>query len=282
MKSITRFYKGWPLLLLLVLTFSSCGSHRSTLPYFSDLKGASGAMPVGVYELTVVPDDQLLISVTAPDQEAAMPYNNPYQPIAVTDFNQTRTLASAPLTRRNQNLTYQPYVVGADGFINFPRLGKIHVAGMTLAQVGAYIEEKVAEKVVDPMVTVELVNFHVAVMGEVAQPGARLINRERYSILDALADAGDMTPYGERSSVLLIREEDGRRVYHRLDLNSAGLLESPYFYLKQNDVVYVEPNKIRQANSKVDQDKQFKLSMTSVIVSAASVIASLVIALFIK
>ncbi|MDE7144499.1 MAG: polysaccharide biosynthesis/export family protein, partial [Muribaculaceae bacterium] len=262
--------------------FSSCGSRRSTLTYFSDLKDNSGSMPVGVYELTVVPDDQLLISVTAPDQEAAMPYNNPYQPVAVTDFNQTRTLASASLTRRNQNLAYQPYVVSADGFINFPRLGKIHVAGMTLAQVGAYIEEKVAEKVVDPMVTVELVNFHVAVMGEVAQPGARLVNRERYSILDALADAGDMTPYGERSSVLLIREEGGQRVYHRLDLNSAELLESPYFYLKQNDVVYVEPNNIRQANSKVDQDKQFKLSMTSVIVSAASVIASLVIALFIK
>lgn len=211
-----------------------------------------------------------------------MPFNNPYQPVAVTDFNQTRTLASAPLSRRNQNLAYQPYVVSPDGFIDFPRLGKIHVAGMTLAQVGAYIEEKVAQSVYDPMVTVELVNFHVAVMGEVMQPGARLVNRERYSVLDALADAGDMTPYGERSSVLLIREENGQRTYHRLNLNSAEVLESPYFYLKQNDVVYVEPNKIRQANSKVDQDKQFKLSMTSVIVSAASVIASLVIALFIK
>lgn len=239
-------------------------------------------MPLGLYELTIVPDDQLLISVTAPDQEAAMPYNNLYQPVAVTDFNQTRAVTSSSLTRRNQNLVYQPYVVSADGFINFPRLGKIHVAGMTLSQVGRYIEEKVAEKIIDPMVTVELVNFHVAVMGEVAQPGARLVNRERYSILDALADAGDMTPYGERSNVLLIREENGERTYHRLNLNSADLLESPYFYLKQNDVVYVEPNKIRQANSKVDQDKQFKLSMTSVIVSAASVIASLVIALFIK
>lgn len=120
-------------------------------------------------------------------------------------------------------------------------------------------------------------------MGEVASPGARLVNRERYSILDALADAGDITPYGERKNVLLIREENGERVYHRLDLNdSESTLNSPYFYLRQNDVIYVEPNKIRQANAKVDQDKSFKLSMTSVIVSAASVVASLIIALFAK
>ena len=91
-----------------------------------------------------------------------------------------------------------------------------------------------------------------------------------------------MTPYGERKRVLLIREEDGQRQYHRLNLNDSQLLESPYFYLTQNDVIYVEPNKVRAANASTDQERQFKLSMTSVIVSAASVIASLAIALFIK
>ncbi len=273
-----------PVFLTLLLTLGSCSSKRAVLPYFTDLPGTEGTMPAGKFELTIVPDDELSISVNAPDQEAAAAYNRPYQPLPATDFymKSSQPLESQTITRRNQNLVYATYTVSADGFIDFPKLGKIHVAGMTLAQLASYIEEKVAATIVSPSVTVRLVNFHVSVMGEVSSPGARLVNRERYSVLDALADAGDLTPYGERSTVLLIREEDGQRTYHRLNLNSAELLESPYFYLQQNDVVYVEPNRIRQANSKVDQNSQFKLSMTSVIVSAASVIASLVIALFVK
>lgn len=280
MKVRTKFVI--PALMAFALAFSSCSSNRTVLPYFADMKEQEGAVPLGSYELTLVPDDQLMIAVTAPDQEAVAIYNNPYQPVAVTDFNSTSALESAGITRRNQNIVYQPYVVSPDGFINFPQLGKLHVAGMTLNQLASFIEEKVAEKVVDPMVSVELLNFHVNVMGEVRSAGARHVNRERYSILDALADAGDMTAWGERSTVLLIREEDGERRYHRINLNSKDLLNSPYFYLKQNDVIYVEPNKTLQANSKVDQNKQYKLSMTSVIVSAASVIASLAISLFIK
>lgn len=268
--------------MTVLLLLTGCNTTRTSLPYFQDLNADHGTIPSGSYELTVVPDDELMIAVTAPDQEAAAQYNNPYQPMALTDFNEMGSVKTNSVTRRNQNLVYQPYTVSPDGFINFPKLGKIHVAGLTLKQVAAYIEEKVAEKVIDPMVTVELVNFHVAVMGEVNQPGAQLVNRERYSVLDALAEAGDLSAYGERSNVLLIREEDGQRQYHRLNLNSKEVLESPYFYLQQNDVIYVEPNKIRQSNSRMDANKQYNLSMTSVIVSAASVIATLAIALFVK
>lgn len=101
-------------------------------------------------------------------------------------------------------------------------------------------------------------------------------------MLDALADAGDLTEYGERSNVLLVREENGERKFVHLDLNSSDLLTSPYFYLKQNDYIYVEPNEVRQANSKYNQNNSFKLTVVSTIVSAASVIASLVIALTVK
>ena len=236
-------------------------------------------MPQGDYTITIVPDDELVINVSAEESSAVEPFTIPFQRQRTNDFNETNTIQSQVQTRRNTSLTYMPYKVDRNGFINFPVLGQIHVEGMTLSALSDYLKEKISLTVNDPIVTVELSNFHVNVMGEVTTPGARLVTRERYSILDAIADAGDLTPYGERSTVLLIREENNQRTYHRLNLNSSEVLESPYFYLKQNDVVYVEPNSIRQANAKVDQDKSFKLSMTSVIVSAASVVASLVIAL---
>lgn len=118
--------------------------------------------------------------------------------------------------------------------------------------------------------------------GEVNNPGQIRVTRNRFSILDALSAAGDMTPYGERSNVLLIRENNGKKEYVHLDMNKSDVLDSPYYYLQQNDYIYVEPNKVRQANSKYNQDNAFKLSVISTVVSAASVIASLVIALTVK
>lgn len=277
-----RSYLNVALLATVLLTLGSCRSQKMNMAYFTDLQDVEQQIPTS-FELRIVPDDQLLISVTAPDQEAAAPYNNIYQPVAVTDFNETRSsFYQTGLTRRNQNLTYQPYVVSVDGFINFPRLGKIHVEGMTLAQLGDYLTEKISDKVTDPMVTVELLNFQVNVIGEVRAPGTYHVSRDRFSVLDAISTAGDLNTFGVRNNILLIREENGQRTYHRLNLNSKDIFDSPYFYLKQNDVIYVEPNKIREANARTDQERQFKLSMTSVVVSAASVIASLAIALFIK
>ncbi|MCX4331078.1 MAG: polysaccharide biosynthesis/export family protein [Muribaculaceae bacterium] len=268
--------------LAVAMTLTACSSRKTVLPYFTDLP-AEGSIPAGDFTVRIVPDDELLINVSAADPEVVQDYTVPYQHPRLRDFNDVNgNLESQMLQRRSQNLTYQTYHVGLDGFINFPVLGKIHVAGMSLEGLASYLTEKISEKVVDPIVSVELVNFHVNVMGEVLKPGVQFVNRERYSILDAIAAAGDMTPYGERKRVLIIREEDGQRTYHYLNLNDSKVLESPYFYLRQNDVVYVEPNKIRSANASTDQERQFRLSMTSVIVSAASVVATLVIALFIR
>ncbi|MEG2819868.1 MAG: polysaccharide export protein, partial [Muribaculaceae bacterium] len=141
---------------------------------------------------------------------------------------------------------------------------------------------KISQDVQDPFVSVMLVNFRINVLGEVKNPGQIDVTRQRFSILDALAKSGDLTEYGVRSNVLLIREENGVKTYHRLNLNDSAMLSSPYFYLQQNDVVYVEPNKIRKDNSKYNQNNSFKVSVVATIVSAVSVIASLVIALVIK
>lgn len=269
--------------LATVLILSACSTNKTVLPYFTDLPD-EGSVAGGEYSLTIVPDDELLINVTAADLEAVDDYTTPFQKPRVRDYNTpiSQDLESLAATRKSTALTFQTYTVNSEGFINFPVLGKIHVVGMTLDGLAAYLTEKIGEKVVDPLVSVELVNFHINVMGEVMHPGVQLINRERVSVLDALAAAGDLTPWGERARVLLIREEDGKRVYHRLNLNDSKLLESPYFYLKQNDVIYVEPNDVREANSRMNSEKQYRLSMTSVIVSAASVIATLAISLFIR
>lgn len=270
--------------LLAIAALTSCSSGKTVMPYFTDLPNAEGEMPIGDFTVKIMPDDELLVNISADDPQAVDLFTLPYQHPRTRDVNTpNNTLReSSILTARKASLTLQPYMVNKEGFINFPQLGKIHVEGMTLEALAAYLTEKISETVVNPIVTVELINFHVNVMGEVSRPGTQLVNRERYSILDAIATAGDLTAYGERDNVLLIREEDGKRTYHRLNLNKAETLESPYFFLKQNDVVYVEPNSVKQANARVDNARQYRLSMTSVIVSAASVIASLAISLFIK
>lgn len=269
---------------LLTLPLVSCSSGKTQLPYFKDIDVESYNVPVGDFSVKIVPDDELLINVSAENPEAVEAYSIPYQHPRQKDYNSPsgQTKETFVINYRKANLTMQPYVVNSEGFINFPVLGKIHVAGMTLEGLQEYLTEKISEKVIDPIVTVELTNFHVNVLGEVNRPGHYIINSERFSVLDALAQAGDLTAYGERKNVMIIREEDGKRVAHRINLNNAEALESPYFYLRQNDVVYVEPNSVRQANARVDSDRQYRLSMTSVIVSAASVIASLAIALLSK
>ncbi|MDE7407013.1 MAG: polysaccharide biosynthesis/export family protein, partial [Muribaculaceae bacterium] len=176
----------------------------------------------------------------------------------------------------------QTYVVNSNGDITFPVIGTLHVAGMTTTQLTKMLEEKISKDVVNPIVYVRIVNFKVSVIGEVKTPGVKEVTRERFSVLDALASANDMTEYGDRSKVILIREENGKRTSHLLNLNDAATLESPYFYMRQNDVLVVEPNNIRQDNSKYNQNNSYKLQVISTVVSACSIIASLVIALAIK
>ena len=125
-------------------------------------------------------------------------------------------------------------------------------------------------------------NFRVNVLGEVKNPGQIVVTTERFSIFDALATVGDLTEYGRRENVTLIREVDGVRTYHRINLNDANVVNSPYFYLQQNDVIYVEPNKVRKDNSKYNQNNSFRIQVVSTVVSLASVISSLLIALVIN
>ncbi|MDE5786071.1 MAG: polysaccharide biosynthesis/export family protein [Duncaniella sp.] len=257
--------------LIMLLALAGCNSHKAALPYFKDLPGSEGALEALKYIPTIQPDDELFISVSAVNMNAVAAYQTPLGNPAPRE---EILKPSSP-----QFLTY---IVNTKGDIDFPVLGQIHVQGLTTEQLADELTRQISKDVQDPIVRVELLNFKVIVAGEVTKPAAIKVPNNRMTILEAISEAGDMTPYGRRDNVLIIREENGARTYARLDLSSKDLLNSPYYYLKQNDYIYVEPNKVREANSRYNQDNAYKLQVTSTIVSAASVIASLVIALSVK
>ncbi len=254
-----------------MIVTASCSTERSPLTYFQNIDSIPQGIPTGDYNVKIEPSDELFITVTSAQPEATVNYNLPL-------VNPGNTTVIGQSTQSQQ----QTYVVDNKGDIIMPVLGTIHVEGMTIEQLQAYLRGRISADVEDPIVKVELLNFRVIVAGEVKEPGTYEVKTRRFSVLDALAAAGDLTEYAERNNVLVIREVGGKRTYERLNLNDAASLSSPYFYLKQNDYVYVEPNKIRKDNSKYNQNNAFKLSVTSTIVSGCSVIASLIIALCVK
>ncbi len=254
----------------LLLCATSCKTTEPYLP-IEELKEMSGKVDIGNYELRIVPDDMLSITVTSSVPDAATPYNLP---------------AVSYSTPGEKELTVTPnlqvYTVSSEGNIYFPVLGEIHVAGMTRNELSKYIEDRISHDIDDPFVLVQFMNFKVVVLGEVEHPGQIPFQTDRVSIFDALGAAGDITNYGKRDDILLIREENGKRIYHTYDLTDKSVFESPYYYLQQNDVVYVSPNEAQRGNSKYNQQAQYRTSVTATIVSAISVLASLAIALFIK
>lgn len=251
------------------MMLTACGSSKNNLTYFQTLEGQDAGIlgPVGDYQLKIKPDDELVIAVSAEVPQAVARFNLPLgNPAYSAEITETTTPRQ------------QTYVVDAKGDIKMAGIGRIHVAGLTTSELADLIDSKVSAEVKDATVLVQLVNFSVNVLGEVTNPRLVTANSERLSVLDAIAVCGDLTEYADRSKVMVIREQDGQKVFQRLDLRDAALTQSPFYYLQQNDVVYVEPNQIKYANSKYNTHNGYKLSVISTIVGSVSVIASLVIA----
>ncbi len=261
--------KHLSLFIALLAFLGSCSTSKTHLTYFEDISKAEAIVTLpATPTIRIAPDDELFITVNSEEPKATLPYN---LPMSNAGIKAATNLSTAP--------QQQTYLVDSKGYIDFPILGRIHVGGMTTEELQRYLVERIGKDVENPSVLVTLVNFTVSVLGEVTQPGVVKVTRNRFSILDALASCHDLTPYGERSNVLLIRENDGKQERVVLDLNSADLLTSPYYYLQPNDYIYVSPNEIRKGNAKYDQSKSYNVQVISTIVSAASVIASLIIAL---
>lgn len=254
---------------VMALSLAACHT-TSHLTYMENLGDSrQGTLSRADYKVTIQPEDELQIIVTSAIPAATSEYNLP-------NSNASFSTGTGSILTDSQQ---QSYFVDRDGNIAFPKLGTIHVAGLTTAGLRDKLLRQIGKHVKDPNVRVLITNFHVNVMGEVRNPHRIHVASERFSIFDALAAAGDMTEYGRRDNVTVIREEADSARYVRLDLRDPAITASPYYYLRQNDVVIVEPNDIRQANSRYNQNNAFKLSVISTIVGAVSVIASLVIAL---
>ena len=205
-------------------------------------------------------NDALIITVSALDPEAVIPYNLP------TVSYESPTSSTVPTTS-----SFQYYTVDEQGYIDFPILGKLYVVGLRQSEVISLIEGKLQGQVVNPIVTMRFLNARVTVLGEVNSPGTYTLNNGRMTLLEALGVAGDLTQYANRSNVLITRENNGKVEFARLDLRSEEVFTSPYFYLQQNDVVYVEPN---QARSTSNQSIGLWLSMVGTVASAATVVVS--------
>ncbi len=248
--------------LTLLLILSSCASQRD----ITYLQGASDGYVQKIadsYEATIKPDDMLAIMVNSRDVELAQMFNLPmisYQ-------------GATNVTGQNRVLGY---LVDQDGNIDFPQLGEICVEGMTRSQLTKYIKRELISQglVGDPVVTIQYQNYQVSVVGEVVKPGSFLITSDRVTIFDALSMAGDLTIYGKRDNVKVIREENGERSVAVVDLRSGDILESPYYFLQQNDVVYVEPNRARAGQSDINTNRSIGTyaSILSVLLSLAALL----------
>lgn len=257
------FRKRMIYLLLVVAMMCSCVS-RKQLAYFQSVT-AESAEEINKYthpqpEPFVKVNDALIITVTALDMEAVLPYNLP-------SVSHNKPLSDIEPT----TLTYQYYTVDSQGDIDFPILGKLHVAGLTKSELINMIQERLKGQIVDPIVTVRFLNAKVTVLGEVRNPGSYSLNNGGMTLLEALGAAGDLTQYGKRDNILIARENNGKLEFARLSLNTDEIFKSPYFYLQQNDVVVVEPN---QARSTSNQTIGLWLSMIGTLSSAATVIVS--------
>ena len=238
----------------MILMMVGCGSSKE-VAYWQNIDSISLAASKGLYDAKIMPKDELTILVQTTDPLTSEPFN----------------LRSTGQTSSKNQIT--GYLVDNDGMINFPIVGKIHVAGLTKTECEDLIKSKIQPylaRTENPLVSVRTSSYRITVIGEVNKPGVIPVATEKISLVEALAEAGDMTIYGKRDNVLLVREDkSGEKHKVRLNMNDANIINSPYYYLQQNDIVYVEPHKVKARNT-------FFGSNTSIFYSVIGITTSLV------
>ncbi len=250
-------------LLFAALLLNSCKSHKN-IAYVQGIDTAQVVNLAKNIASTITCNDVLTITVSAENPEAVAAYNPPViSPLSGTSLQTTPT--------------FQTYNVSPDGYIDYPTLGRIKVEGLTRSELEKYLKDEISKKVNDPIVKVVVTNNKITILGEVNAPGRYDIPNERLTILEALGLARDLGIYAQRENILIIREdENGNRNFIRMDLTKPDIFNSPAFYLKKNDVIYVEPNRYRKSNSTYNAQKSFNLSILSTVISGISVITTMV------
>ncbi len=224
-----------------IFLFSGCISQKE-IAYFKGVNADSATAINQQFrskqETTISNGDVLLITVSALDPTAVAPFN---LPMVMYNSPGSDKLYTSP--------TLQTYIVDTEGKINFPVLGTLKLSGLSKSEAITMLNEKLLPYLKNPIVNINFMNYEITVLGEVARPGKYSISNEKVNILEALGLAGDLTIYGIRKNVLIYRDNNGKVEFERINLNSSDIFKSPYFYLKQNDIVYVEPNKVKVTSS---------------------------------
>ena len=256
-------------LLLLPFLLTACQSYKK-VPYFQNVEVVNGVeQQESLYDAKIMPKDLLTIVVSCTNPELAIPFNLTVASNAGMAVSNSSYVTTQPVL--------QPYLVDNEGNINFPVLGELKLGGLTKREAEQLIINKLKPYMKEtPIVTVRMVNYKISVIGEVTRPGTFTISNEKVNLLEALAMAGDMTVYGLRDNVKLIREDaNGKQQIVTLDLNNAETILSPYYWLQQNDIVYVTPNKAKARNSDVGNSTSLWFSATSILVSIVSLLVNI-------
>ena len=256
-------------LLLLPFLLTACQSYKK-VPYFQNVEVVNEAeQQEKLYDAKIMPKDLLTIVVSCTNPELAIPFNLTVASNAGIAVSTSSYVTTQPVL--------QPYLVDNEGNINFPVLGELKLGGLTKREAEQLIIDKLKPYMKEtPIVTVRMVNYKISVIGEVTRPGTFTISNEKVNLLEALAMAGDMTVYGLRDNVKLIREDaNGKQQIVTLDLNKAETILSPYYWLQLNDIVYVTPNKAKARNSDVGNSTSLWFSATSILVSIVSLLVNI-------
>jgi len=250
-------------ILLATSLLMSCATKEEVV-YFNGIDSSDNSIGLDSYSPTYHIDDELVIIVSALDIEAAKPFNK----VAV---NVPQDLVDA--RGRERLVTYR---IDSEGNVNFPVLGKVQLAGLNREQATKLLQDKLLDYIKDPIVDIETVNYRITVLGEVNRPGTFTAINERITLVEAISLAGDLTIYGERENVLVIQDYDGKKTYTRVNLKSNELFDSPVYYLSQNDVVYVEPNKTRARASSIGASTGVLLSSLGLLISMTALVVTIV------
>lgn len=268
MKKIFQFC----VLAVLVFSAASCDTWKK-INYLQDIEETTSMPMVDHQGIVIQPKDQLSIVVSCRVPELAAQFNLP-----IVSYAAGSEIAS---TAGGVSQRLSGYVVDNDGFINFPQIGRLEVAGLTRWELQNKIAEEISSRgfVNDPVVTVEFMNFRISILGEVARPGTYTITGDKVNLFQALSLAGDLTIYGERPTVKVTREQGGERTVFVLDLRDSEIFKSPAYYLQQNDIIYVVPNSVRAGQSTINENYfksgSFWISLSSVSMSLVTLIVTL-------
>lgn len=275
--TIFKFMKGKVLIIFSALTLVSCRVNQKSqndLNYMQNIEQTAVENSLKNSKSTIQSGDQLVILITAKDMDVVRPFNQNY---SSSEIVQTNATAGGNMPNQGAaNVSGPTYIVDSEGNIDFPTLGVISTKGKTLVELKDELREKIQKFVINPTINVRLANFKITVLGEVNRQGDYTISNGQGTILNALGMAGDLTMYGKREDVLVIRTENGVVSHGKVNLMDAGLINSPYYHLKQGDAIIVSANNTKDIQAKQNPNTGLYLTAASIAITAAAVIVSLI------